>query len=82
MNNIIHPKKFINTHSHDGFSSYDGMGLPSEHFDFVCENTKNELEVPAMAITNHGQMNSYCHAYLYARDLNKAGKLFKFLPGV
>lgn len=57
------------------------MGLPKEHFDFVVNNTKDELDVPAMAITNHGHMNSYAHAYLYSKDLNKAGQKFKFLPG-
>lgn len=80
-NKQIFPKKFINLHSHDGFSTYDGMGLPSQHFDFVIENSRDELEIPAMAITNHGHMNSYAHAYLYARDLNKAGKHFKYIPG-
>jgi len=78
----IKPKRFINLHSHDGFSSFDGLGLPKEHFDFVIKNTKDELDVPAMAITNHGHMNSYAHAYLYAKELNKNGQPFKFLPGV
>lgn len=58
------------------------MGLPKEHFDFVRENTRDEAGIPAMAITNHGHMNSFCHAYLYAKELNRAGKPFKFLPGV
>jgi DNA polymerase-3 subunit alpha len=75
------PKRFVGLHAHDGFSTFDGMGLPKEHFEFVRNNTKEELETPALAITNHGHMNSYAHAYLYARDLNKAGNRFKFLPG-
>ncbi len=75
------PKRFVGLHAHDGFSTFDGMGLPKEHFDFVKENTKDELEIPAMAITNHGHMNSYAHAYLYSRDLNKSGQTFKYLPG-
>jgi DNA polymerase-3 subunit alpha len=79
---IARPKSFINLHSHDGMSTFDGLGLPKQHFDFVIENTKDELEIPAMAITNHGNMNSYAHAQLYVNELNKAGKRFKFLPGV
>jgi DNA polymerase-3 subunit alpha len=75
------PKKYVNIHSHDGFSFYDGMGLPKQHFDFVIKNSKEELEVPALAITNHGNMNSFCHAWLAAKELNKAGQPFKFLPG-
>lgn len=79
---MIKPKRFIGLHAHDGFSSFDGLGLPKEHFDFVIENTKDELEIPALAITNHGHMNSYMHAYLAAKELAKAGRGFKFLPGV
>lgn len=78
---ILVPKRFVGLHAHDGFSTFDGMGLPKEHFDFVRKNTKEELETPALAITNHGHMNSYAHAYLYAKELGKAGTNFKFLPG-
>lgn len=78
---VIPPKRFVGLHAHDGFSTFDGMGLPQEHFDFVMSNTREELDVPALAITNHGHMNSYAHAYLYARELAKGGKKFKFLPG-
>lgn len=75
------PKRFVGLHAHDGFSTFDGMGLPKEHFDFVRENSKEELDIPAMAITNHGHMNSYAHAYLYSRDLIKSGQPFKYIPG-
>lgn len=78
---IKKPNKFVGLHAHTGFSTFDGMGLPQEHFNFVIENSKEELEIPALAITEHGHCNSYAHAYLYAKDLIKAGKKFKFLPG-
>lgn len=57
------------------------MGLPKEHFDFVQKNTQEEGATPALAITNHGHMSSYAHAYLYVKELKKAGRDFKFLPG-
>ncbi len=78
---IFLPKRFTGLHAHDGFSVFDGMGLPQEHFDFVRENSKEESSIPALAITNHGNMNSYAHAHLYAKQLNATGEKFKFLPG-
>lgn len=57
------------------------MGLPRSHFDFVMENTKDEESRPGLAITNHGNMNSYAHAYLYVKGLKKKGVDFKFFPG-
>lgn len=78
---MIKPKKFVGLHAHDGFSTFDGMGLPQAHFDFVLKNTKEEQHTPALAITNHGHMNSYAHAYLYSKELKKQGTDFKFIPG-
>lgn len=80
MKNIL-PKKFVGLHAHSGFSTFDGMGLPKDHFDFVRSNTKEETDFPALAITDHGHMNSYAHAYTYTKELNKAGNKFKFIPG-
>lgn len=78
---VMQPKRFCGLHGHTGHSAYDGLGLPKEHFDFLSSNTQDELQVPAMAITEHGHMNSYAHAYLYAKELNKSGRGFKFIPG-
>jgi len=35
----------------------------------------------AWALTDHGHMNGFCHAYLHAEKLKKSGKNFKFVPG-
>jgi len=35
----------------------------------------------AWALTDHGHMNGFCHAYLHAEKLKKSGKNFKFIPG-
>lgn len=81
MSKIAPPKKFVGLHAHDGFSTFDGMGLPQEHFNFVIENVKESGQRPALAITNHGNMNSFAHAYLYSKELRKQGSDFKFIPG-
>ncbi len=70
------PKKFVGMHAHDGFSTFDGLGYPQEHIDFVKSN-----DMDAWCLTNHGHMNSFCHAYLHAEKLNKAGGNFKFVAG-
>ena len=70
------PTKFVGLHAHDGFSTFDGLGYPQEHVDYVRENGMN-----ALAITNHGHMNSFAHAYLHVQKLNKDGANFKFIPG-
>lgn len=71
------PKKFVSLHNHTGFSPYDGLGYPNEHFEF-CE--KNGLD--AHAITEHGNFNSYAHAQLFIEDWHKKGKTFKYIPGI
>ena len=35
----------------------------------------------ALALTDHGHMNGFAHAYLHTQKLNKAGANFKFIPG-
>ncbi|HBQ60177.1 MAG TPA: hypothetical protein DD671_11295, partial [Balneolaceae bacterium] len=70
------PKNFVGLHAHDGFSTFDGLDYPQDHIDFVIENGMN-----ALAITNHGHMNSFAHAYLHSQKVNKSGTPFKFIPG-
>jgi DNA-directed DNA polymerase III PolC len=76
MRNKNKPNRFTSLHSHDGFSTFDGLGYPQEHIDFVKENGMD-----AWCLTNHGHMNSFAHAYLHAEKMNKAGVPFKFVPG-
>jgi len=70
------PNRFVGLHAHDGFSTFDGLDYPQDHIDFVRQNGMD-----AFALTNHGHMNSFAHAYLHAQKLNKAGANFKFIPG-
>ena len=70
------PSKFISLHAHDGFSTFDGLGYPQEHIDYVIENGMD-----GWCLTNHGHMNSFGHAFLHAEKIQKRGGLFKFVPG-
>jgi DNA polymerase-3 subunit alpha len=70
------PSKFISLHAHDGFSTFDGLGYPQEHIDFVIENGMD-----GWCLTNHGHMNSFGHAFLHAEKIQKRGGKFKFVPG-
>lgn len=56
---------------------FDGLGPPQQHIDFVMKNGMD-----AWALTDHGHMNGFAQAYLYAEKLHKAGKNFKYIPGV
>ena len=53
-----------------------GLGYPQEHIDYIRQSGMD-----AWCLTNHGHMNSFCHAFLHAEKLNKAGGNFKFVPG-
>ena len=70
------PKRFVGLHAHSGFSTFDGLDLPQKHIDFVKSNNMD-----AWALTDHGHMNGFCHAYTHAKNMNKAGANFKFIPG-
>ena len=70
------PKRFTSLHAHDGFSTFDGLGYPQEHIDFVLENGMDSY-----CLTNHGHMNSFGHAYLHAEKIRKRNPSFKFIPG-
>ena len=47
-----------------------------KHIDFCIENGMN-----AWALTEHGNANSFAHAYLYNQKLKSKGIDFKFIPG-
>jgi len=70
------PSKFVSLHAHTGFSTFDGLGYPKEHIDFVRSNGMD-----AWCLTDHGHMNAFAYAWLHAEKLNKAGANFKFVPG-
>lgn len=71
------PERFFGLHAHTGASTFDGLGSPKEHFDFVLKNGGD-----GMAITEHGHANSFAAAYKYAKELKEKGESFKYIPGV
>jgi DNA-directed DNA polymerase III PolC len=75
------PRNFVSLHSHSGFSTFDGLDYPQEHIDFVIKNNEGK-ENSAWALTDHGHMNGFAHAFLHAEKRNKEnGTNFKFIPG-
>lgn len=71
------PTKFIGLHAHTTVGSpLDAIGYPDEHFE-----TAFQSGMDAMAITDHGNMNSFAHADFAVRAMNKAGKQFKHISG-
>ena len=73
------PQRFVGLHAHTGFSPFDGLGYPDEHFKWCLENG-----IDAHAITEHGNCNSYAHAQLWVENWNKSSKdkQLKYIPGV
>lgn len=78
MSKIIRPpRRFVGLHAHSGFSSYDGLGYPADHIDFVLEN-----EMDAWALTDHGNANGHAHARKHFKKLEKQGRKFRQIYGV
>ena len=71
------PKKFVGLHAHSTFSTYDGLGYPSEHIDYVLSNGMN-----AWALTDHGNANGLAHARSHTAKLQKKGIDYRQLYGV
>jgi len=69
--------KFVNFHSHTTFSAFDGMGYPEEHMQNVWANGGD-----AMAITDHGNMNSLAYQVEAFKKMQQEGKEFKPIFGI
>lgn len=75
---LFQPKKFVGLHAHTTVGSpLDAIGYPDEHFA-----TAFDAGMDAMAITDHGNANSFAYADFAARAMNKIGKTFKHICGV
>lgn len=73
------PDRFVSIHNHTSASPYDGLGYPSDHFEWCMKNG-----IPAHAITEHGNFNSLAYAQLWLDEWSKKHKdqQFKYLPGI
>ena len=68
---------FVNFHSHTTFSAFDGMGYPEAHMENVWGNGGD-----AMAITDHGNMNSLGYQVEAFHKMAQEGKEFKPIFGI
>jgi DNA-directed DNA polymerase III PolC len=71
------PTRFVGLHSHSTYSTFDAIGRPQDHIEFVIKNGGD-----ALALTDHGNMNGFSHQYVHSEKLKKAGKPFKAIHGV
>lgn len=72
------PTKFVGLHAHTTIGSpLDAIGYPDEH-----ANTAFEAGMDALAITDHGNMNSWAYMDQAVKSMAKAGKSFKHISGV
>ena len=70
------PNRFVGMHGHDGYSTYDGLGYPADHLDFVLENGMD-----AFSITNHGNCNSLPFLWKHGEKLRKEGRKVRTISG-
>jgi len=59
---------FVNLHTHTTFSVFDGMGYPEDYL-----RRSWEIGCEALAISEHGNMNSFPYFYLAKQKLAKEG---------
>ena len=60
------PNRFVGLHGHSGFSTYDGLGYPADHIDFVLEN-----QMDAWGLTDHGHGSGLAHAHKHFEKMKK-----------
>jgi DNA polymerase-3 subunit alpha len=76
FDNFKKPNRFVGMHAHDGYSTYDGLGYPADHLDFVLENGMD-----AFSITNHGNCNSLPFLWKHGEKLRKQGHKVRTISG-
>lgn len=72
--------KFVNLHGHDGHSIYDGIGSPEDYAEFMLKNAGEDSG--ALAITNHGNMNSIGYMVAAQKKYKQKGAPVKFIYGI
>ena len=76
---ITPPNRFVGLHAHSTFSTFDGLGYPADHIDFVISESQG---MDAWALTDHGNGNGLAHAHSHAVKMQKAGRKFRQVYGV
>lgn len=73
------PERFVGLHAHSGFSTFDGLGYPADHINFVLSEGQG---MDAWALTDHGNGSGLAHARSHAVKMQKAGRKYRQLYGV
>lgn len=73
------PTRFTGLHAHSSFSTFDGLGYPKEHIDFVLSEAQG---MDSWALTDHGNGSGLAHARSHTVKMQKAGRKYRQLYGV
>ena len=73
------PERFTGLHSHSSFSTFDGLGYPKDHIEFITSEAQGG---DSWALTDHGNGSGLAHARAAALKLQKKGKKYRQLYGV
>ena len=76
---VTPPTRFTGLHAHSSFSTFDGLGYPKEHIDFILSEAQG---MDSWALTDHGNGSGLAHARAHTVKMQKAGKKYRQLYGV
>jgi DNA polymerase-3 subunit alpha len=79
MKNIRPPERFVGLHAHSSFSTFDGLGYPKDHINFILSEAQG---MDAWTLTDHGNGSGLAHARAHAVKMQKAGRKYRQLYGV
>ena len=72
------PERFVGLHAHSGFSTFDGLGYPADHIDFIISEQQG---MDAWALTDHGNGSGLAHAHKHAEKIKKSGRKYRQIYG-
>ena len=78
LKNIQPPTQFTGLHAHTSFSTFDGLGYPKEHIDFITSEIQGG---DSWALTDHGHGSGLAHANQHAELVKKSGRKYRQLYG-
>ena len=73
------PDRFTGLHAHSGFSTWDGLGYPSDHINFILSEQQG---MDSWALTDHGHGSGLAHARAHTVKMQKAGRKYRQIYGV
>jgi len=73
------PQRFTGLHAHSGFSTWDGLGYPSDHINFILSEQQG---MDSWTLTDHGHGSGLAHARAHTIKMQKSGRKYRQLYGV